>query len=204
MFVVPAPRYYRGMSNHTTRESWLTEAVTELRALFEREGYEVPEVHVSVGWPHGGRASTIGQCFAGSASEDGVGHVFISPVLKDPVRVLDVLLHELVHAVNHANDETGHGKPFKTIAVKLGLTGKMTATVAGEALKAELTEVAARLGDFPHAALTPQAKGKSRSGKSIKLQCASGEDYVVSISKARLEAYGAPKCPCCDDTMEEA
>lgn len=192
------------MSNHTTRESWLTAAVVELRVLFEREGYEVPEVHVSVGWPHGGRASTIGQCFAGSASEDGVGHIFISPVLKDPVRVLDVLLHELVHAVNHANDERGHGKPFKTIAVKLGLTGKMTATVAGEALKAELTEVAGRLGAFPHAALTPVAKAKSRSGKSIKLQCTWGDDFVVSISKARLSAYGPAKCPCHDVDMEEA
>jgi len=192
------------MTNHTNREAWLKQAVAELAVIFQREGYDVPDVHVSIGWPHGGRASTIGQCFAGSASADGVGHVFISPVLSDPVRILDVLTHELVHAINHAAGDTGHGKPFKTIAVKVGLTGKMTETVAGEALRVELAALAEALGAFPHAALSPQAKTKSRSGKSIKLQCASGEDYVVSISKARLEAYGAPKCPCCDDTMEEA
>ncbi|QDH92424.1 SprT-like protease [Microbacterium phage Celaena] len=193
------------MSNHDTRESWLRQAVQSIKPLFEAAGYEVPEVHVSVGWPHGGRASTIGQCFPGTASADSVGHVFISPVLSDPVRVLDVLTHELVHAINHRDGENGHGKPFKAIAVKVGLTGKMTATVAGEKLKAELEAISEALGEFPHAALAPAVKaGKSRSGRSIKLECAAGEDYVVSISKARLEAYGAPKCPCHDEEMEGA
>ncbi|WIC89471.1 SprT-like protease [Microbacterium phage BAjuniper] len=193
------------MTNHNTREAWLRAAVAELSVLFQREGYDVPDVHVSIGWPHGGRSSTIGQCFPGAASADKVGHVFISPILSDPVRILDVLAHELVHAINHAAGEGGHGKCFKVIAVKIGLTGKMTETVAGEALKAELAEMAEALGAFPHAALSPAAnKGKSRSGRSVKLVCASGEDFQVSISKARLAAYGAPKCPCCDDVMEEA
>lgn len=193
------------MSNHTTREAWLNQAVAELDTLFVNEGHDLPDVRVSIGWPHGGRANTIGQCFPPTMAADEVAQVFISPVLADPVRILDVLLHELVHAVNHAAGDHGHGKCFSAIAKPLGLTGKMTATEAGPELREKLVAIAATLGDFPHAALTPTAKlAKSRSGKSIKLECAAGEDFVVSISKTRLEMHGAPKCPCHDETMVEA
>lgn len=193
------------MNKHTNREAWLNAAVAELAVLFKNEGWDVPDVRVSVGWPHGGRKNTIGQCFPGGLAADGIGQVFISPILSDSVRILDVLLHELVHAINHAEGHSGHGKPFSTIAKKMGLTGKMTATEASPELKAILTEMAAGLGDFPHAALgsAPRA-AKSRSGKSIKLACAAGQDYIVSISKSRLEEWGAPKCPCCDSEMEVA
>ncbi|AYN57022.1 SprT-like protease [Microbacterium phage Vitas] len=194
------------MTNHTTREAWLHAAVAELNVLFQREGYDVPDVKVSVGWPHGGRKNTIGQCFPGGLAGDGIGQVFISPILDDAVRILDVLLHELVHAINHTKGENGHGKPFSTIAKKVGLTGKMTATVASDELKVELEAIAQSLGTFPHSALGSPVAGstKSRSGKSIKLACAHGEDFVVSISKARLESFGAPQCPCHDDSMEVA
>ena len=193
------------MSNHSTREAWLNQAVAELDTLFVNEGHDLPDVRVSIGWPHGGRANTIGQCFPPTMAADEVAQVFISPVLADPVRILDVLLHELVHAVNHAAGDHGHGKCFSAIAKPLGLTGKMTATEAGPELREKLVAIAATLGGFPHAALTPAAKlAKSRSGKSIKLECAAGEDFVVSISRTRLEMHGAPKCPCHDETMVEA
>lgn len=138
-------------------------------------------------------------------AKDQVAQVFISPVLDEPVRILDVLVHELVHAVNHAAGDHGHGKVFSAIAKPLGLTGKMTATVAGPELTETLKAIAETLGPFPHAALTPAARaGKSRSGKSIKLECAAGEDFVVSISKSRLDLHGAPKCPCHDEVMDVA
>src|SRR5690606_38637603 len=98
-------------------------------------------VKVSVGWPGGpGRKNcVIGQCWAPAAAADGVSHVFISPVLDDAVRVLDVLAHELVHAINFAEgDNCGHRGRFAKIAKGIGLTGKMTATVAGEELAERL------------------------------------------------------------------
>ncbi|UGL61859.1 SprT-like protease [Microbacterium phage Franklin22] len=193
------------MTNHPNREAWLNEAVRELSVLFQTHGHDVPDVRVSVGWPHGGRKNTIGQCFPGALAGDGVGQVFISPILDDAVRILDVLAHELVHAINHAAGENGHGKPFSAIAKKIGLTGKMTATVAGPELKEALEAISETLGAFPHAALGSAPKAsKSRSGKSIKLECPAGEDFVVSISKTRLEMHGAPKCPCHDEAMEVA
>lgn len=191
----------------TNREAWLTAATEAISAQLKELGHEVPKVHVSVGWPHGGRANTIGQCWPGRTSSDGIGHIFISPVMNDPAQVLHVLAHELVHSINHANGETGHGKEFAAIAKPLGLTGKMTSTVPTEEYAAVLAEVAATLGDYPHGALTPgsvEKNGPSRSGKSIKLECAAGEDFVVSISKSRLEQFGTPICPCHKESMVSA
>lgn len=186
-----------------TREAWLTEAVRHLTEDFKGLGHDVPEVRVSMGWPHGGRPSTIGQCFPGAMASDGIGHIFISPMLSEPAHILAVLLHELVHAVNHVDGNSGHGKEFAAIAKPLGLTGKMTATVAGEHLQTKLEELAIILGEFPHAALTPSASsaGSTRSGKLVKVVCAEGDDFVVSMAKTRLANYGAPICPCHNTEM---
>lgn len=190
-----------------TREEWLTNATTILSDSFKAQGHELPPIRVSVGWPHGGSAHTIGQCWPGASAADGVGHIFISPVMSDPIEILAVLVHELVHAVNHKNGDHGHGKEFSAIAKPLGLVGKMTSTTAGDALREELTELAGKLGEFPHGALIASSKPKGsseRSGKSIKLECAGGEDFQVSISKTRLSMFGAPKCPCHDEPMQPA
>lgn len=195
------------MNENMTRELWLNQAANIIaQDKFAGLGHEVPKVHISVGFPKGGRSNTIGQCWAPTASADGSGHIFISPVLSDTIQILGVLVHEMVHAVNHSQGDSGHGKPFSSIAKPLGLEGKMTATVVGPALAEYLNTVVDRLGGpFPHAALSPVEKtGKSRSGKVIKLACVAGEDYVVSISKARLELWGPPTCPCHGETMEVA
>jgi hypothetical protein len=65
--------------------------------------------------------------------------------------VLDTLTHELVHAVD--NCEHRHGKEFKAIAKDIGLEGKMREASAGKALKVRLTEIAMKIGNYPHAKL---------------------------------------------------
>lgn len=188
---------------NTNREAWLTQAVDALSPLFAEQGHTVPQVRVAVGWPHGGRPNTIGQCWPGVTAADGVGQIFISPVLSDATKVLAVLVHELVHAVNHMNHETGHGKEFSRIAKPLGLEGRMTATTAGEALQARLERIAEELGEFPHAALSRRPKDATRSGKTIKVACPVNDDFFVSMSRARINDYGYPLCPCHGDEMVE-
>src|SRR5690606_23016796 len=111
----------------STREEWLVAAVEAPRPLFAEVGEEIPAVRVSVGWP-GGRGrknSVIGQAWAKEAAADGVAQVFISPVLDDASRVLDVLAHEIVHVVDE--NKSGHKGRFARIAKGIGLEGKMTA-----------------------------------------------------------------------------
>ena len=190
-----------------TREEWLVAAVAALTPLFEELGETVPAVRVSVGWPggNGRKNSVIGQCWATGASADKVAQLFISPVLDDAVRVLDVLTHELVHAVDDC--QSGHKGRFAKIAKALGLEGKMTATVAGEDLKAKLEGIVGELGEYPHAALA-NAQGadgpKKQTTRMMKVECAEGSGYKARMTRQWLEEFGAPICPCHEERMVEA
>lgn len=199
------------MKNITTREEWLVEAIAALTPLFEENEVTLPAVKVSVGWPggQGRKNSVIGQCWSPEVAADAVSHVFISPVLDDSIRVLDVLAHELVHAVNFAaGDACGHKGAFVRIAKAIGLTGKMTATVAGDDLKEHLTAIAEDLGDYPHGALmagAPGADGPKKQGtRMLKVVCAEDEDYKVRMTRKMIDDYGVPKCPCHGEPMIEA
>lgn len=195
-------------TNYSTREEWLVAAVAALSPFFQEIGEELPEVRVSVGWPggNGRKNSVIGQCWSTKVAADSVSQLFISPVLDDTVRVLDVLAHELIHAIDDC--QSGHKGRFAKIAKALGLTGKMTATVAGDELKATLEVIAATLGDYPHAALVNPGAGaegpKKQSTRMMKVECAEGSGYKARMTRQWLEEFGAPICPCHEERMIEA
>lgn len=204
----------------STRESWLESAIDAFRPRFEEIGMPLPErIHVSVGFGYGARresAVILGQCWAKTASADGVNHVFISPELGDTAEVLAVLLHELIHAADDV--QHGHKGPFAEAAVRLGLEGPMTATRASVELAFEMVAMAATLGDYPHGALqtvlakvptapTPKGEptprvhsGPAKQGTRMrKVTCrAHVEDgecgYTVRTTSKWLE-IGLPGCP---------
>ena len=183
----------RTATTFTTREAWLTAAVEAL-AIRVFEDIKVPVVRVSVGWPggRGSKAGVIGQCWATACAEDGVSQLFISPVMGEAVDVLAVLVHEMVHAVDDC--QSGHRGNFAKIAKSLGLEGKMTATTAGFDLTVTLTEIAAEIGDYPHAVLTPGAGKKTQGTRMIKLVCQ--DDGYTLRTTAKWIAVGLPTCPC--------
>lgn len=189
---------------HTTRESWLVAAIAELAAdVFAAADVTLPTVRVSVGWP-GGRGKknhVIGQCWASAAAGDAVPQLFISPVLDDASRVLDVLAHELVHAVDDC--QNGHKGAFAKIAKAIGLTGKMTATVAGDELKPKLDAIVTKLGAYPHAALVAGAKqGEPKQGtRMLKIGCP--ECGYTARTTAKWLAVGLPTCACGTPMMQQ-
>lgn len=183
------------------REQWLTEAVAKLAPLFEEVGTRVPPVRVSVGWP-GGRGkkdAVIGQCWRKAAAADEISQLFISPVLDDAVRVLDVLTHELCHATDDC--ESGHRGHFAKLARRIGLDGKLTATVAGPDLAEKLEAIAEELGEYPHAALSKAADIKKQTTRMLKAECPNTK-YLVRLTRKWVDTYGAPLCPCCSKRME--
>lgn len=193
---------------YATREEWLVAAIKALAPLFAEKGHDLPVVRVSVGFAGGrGAARAIGQCWHPAAATDGVGQVFVSPTLVDAPRVLDVLVHELVHAINHRNGQNGHGKDFGAIARPLGLEGKLTATIAGDALKAKLTAIADTLGAYPHAALATAANAedapKKQGTRMLKVVCSEGSGYNLRMTRKWIDEYGTPFCPCHDEPMRE-
>ncbi len=191
----------------TTREEWLQRFVELSRKHFKAAGHPLPKrVRVSVGFPSKGiRSSTIGECWASSETKDNVCEIFIRPSLQDDAsRIADVLTHELCHAV--LGHEAGHGKSFKLLATSLGLTGKMTATTAGEAWHAWADPILKALGRFPATALAGHLAGgkKKQTTRMIKLTC-DGCGWACRTTRSHIDGHGLLNCPIegCDGFIEE-
>lgn len=188
------------MPKNTNREEWLGRLVDALRPLFDDQGAKLPKkIRVSCGWPsRGGTSMTgkrvIGQAWSTEASADGTHETFITPAIDDPVRVADILVHELVH---HAvGVKEGHKRPFSKLAKALGLEGKMTATVASKDLKERLEAITYKLGAYPHAALDPTTLPK-QSTRMLKVQCNRKEcGCIVRMTQKWLDEVGTPRCGC--------
>lgn len=183
------------------REHWLQQAVAALRPIFATKDIVVPNVQVSCGFPKGNVRKVIGQCWPTSSAADGTAQVFVTPFLQDPIAVLEILCHELVHAADDCEHQ--HRGPFVKMIRALGLEGKPTATHAGEALRAQLNTVAEALGDYPHGALSSTAgEGAKKQGtRMLKVVCP--EDGYTLRTTAKWIDVGLPSCPC-GEVMELA
>ena len=122
------------------REEWLMEAAEQIKIIFERVGYQVPPVKVSIGFPSdGSKGRHLGQCWSTKSSEDGLNQIFLAPHLETLVEYLDTLVHELVHAVDNCSSR--HGAGFKKIAKDVGLKWPMRSTNAGDSLMKDLVKI---------------------------------------------------------------
>lgn len=188
------------MSNkliHDTREGWFKAAIAELdKEFFDGRGYKLPKkLQCSCGFPRG-HAKAIGQCWDPEVSADGTTHLFICPTQADPMRVLDILLHELIHAA--VGIKEGHKGMFKKLAKEFGLEGKMTATTVtpGSELHRQLAKIQTSLGKYPHAPMQKKAPKKGSGGSGwVRLVSPEDDTYKVVISPKVLEAHGAPQDP---------
>ncbi len=188
------------MTDYATREEWLTEAIAQLWPYVYEAGAEsMPAVRVSVGFPKGTRGAGShrhGQIFYGAASADGTTEIFVSPELDEPLAVLDVLSHQLIHA--SLGQDAGHGSEFGAVARALGLDGKLTDTAPGDALTATLRGLANELGDYPHAQLTAGEEGgglKKQGTRMLKIECESC-GMVARTTAKWLDSPGLPTCAC--------
>ena len=177
------------------REEWLTQAVEELRTEFHHVSCILPEkIRVTCGWPSkGGRGKkkrTTGECWRDRASGDKHFEIFISPMEDNPLDVLGILVHELVHT---ATPGEGHKKPFRDVATAVGLEGKMTATTSSEQLLARLTRLKDRLGLYPHAALNPDDSNKQTT-RMLKIECPQC-GWMARTSQKWMD-LGLPTCAC--------
>jgi len=177
------------------REAWLNELMNRLVYYMEEiepgSCDKIADWRVSCGWPYASRKA-IGQCWSASASKNGKVEMFISPALDLPSDVDHVLLHEMVHASVAVK---GHGGPFSKLAKKLGMTGKMTATVAGPELRKRLDEIVAGMPPYPHNALSPGDFGrKTQTTRMVKCRCDEC-GYILRTTQKWLDK-GVPFCYC--------
>lgn len=190
------------------REAWLRNAVELLSVeLFNPVGIKLPaKLQISVGIPHGpkgkkGSSHAIGQCWNPRCSKDAHTEIFIHPEVDAPFDVLAILIHECIHAAGIWN----HKKEFKAMATKIGLSGKMTATVPDETLAKRIKAWVRGLPPYPHASLdiySGSSDGSKKQGsRMIKCEC-SHCGYSVRTTRKWLDV-GLPVCPCGEKLQAE-
>ena len=181
----------------STREGWLSDLTGHLRPVFAGIDYPLPEkIRASCGFPSRGalakKQKRIGEAWSSDSSDDKHFETFVSPMLDDALEVAAVQVHELCHCA--VDVKCGHRKPFTRVAKAIGLEGKMTATVAGETLKASLEEIIEELGPYPHAKLVHNSNSKKQGTRMILVKCPEC-GYQVRTTKKWIEV-GTPTCPC--------
>ena len=191
---------------YETREEWLKEAVLMIDAQVFAPVMDgvIPDLpyRVSCSFPGGPgkKKGVVGQCWSPSSSGDRTTEIFISPVEDRAVEVLDTLVHENVHRI--VGNKHGHKAPFKRLALKVGLEGKMPSTHAGEALREKLTELAEELGTYPHAKVTPGEGTKKQSTRMLKITCPAC-DNVARQARTQFATFGLI-CGACHIDMKIA
>lgn len=175
-----------------TREEWLNFVMDEMRPVFKSHGAPLPaKIRLSVGFTSNGyRGKAIGECWDSKASGDKNFEIFVKPDQDDQIRVAGILVHELVHAA--VGTDHGHKRPFKTVAVKLGLEGKMTATTEGAAFKEMIAPILKRAGPLPHKKLSA-FRLKKKQGTRLLKACCEECNYTVRVTAKWLDV-GAPFC----------
>lgn len=175
------------------REEWLRQLGIGLEPLFKAAGYTLSPYKISCGFPSKGiRGKAIGECFAPETSKLKVSEIFVHPKLDDELEVAATVCHEICHVACGVDKK--HGPKFKEVAVKLGLVGKMTATRPGPEFEAAVQGILARLGDYPHGALTGTGStGPKQPTRLIKVLCSDCE-YNIRVTKKWIE-IGVPSCP---------
>lgn len=127
---------------HTTRELWTAALVDAMRPTFQERGYPLPAniratiAFTSQGW----RGKRRGECWLPEASADGAVEIMVHLCETDPVRILNILTHELCHAAQGkiANERGkpkqagGHGRIWKEVAAALDLKPAMKTNAKGK------------------------------------------------------------------------
>jgi len=189
-------------AQYSTREEWLTAGVEEVRSLFDLSGKTLPrQIRVSCGFPSTAmRSGAIGECWISTASADGTFEILIHPKLADPVKVFEVLIHELCHATAGAFN---HGVNFQKIAKTMHLQAigrgrQPWKSTEGDAdFIPTYADIITSLGDYPHAELKSDRQIKKQTTRLLKATCPSC-GYTVRLT-SKWAAQGLPTCPCGDD-----
>ena len=198
----------KGSNEFDTREAWLRAGANELRSHFKSCGYELAEnIRYAIAFPSTGRkGKRVGECWHSSTSADSSYEIFIRADLSEPEEVLAVLTKELVHTLLPL--DAGHGKLFKSAAMRIGLEGPMRQATPGPLLKDRLKVIAAGLGPLPHARLNIEQQPMTTHGSVAvdvpkkqgtryrKAECSEEScEFTVRVASSHVRNIGPPHCP---------
>lgn len=159
-----------------TREAWLQAGALRIAEhIRATSGLTVPTtLRIGVGWPaKGKRSNTMGECWAMTATDDGVNEIVMRTTVREPVELLAVLTHECIHAALNCEDK--HGGRFKKAHAAAGFEGSAKTHTTGQALRGTLDLLAAELGEYPGARGlkdgADSSAGKKQTTRMLKVEC---------------------------------
>jgi hypothetical protein len=187
----------KAVNVHTTRESWLRAATDELRPYFEKLGFMLPEkIRFAIAFTSSGKRGRVpGECWHPFASEDQHFEIIIRADIAEPMDVLGVLMHELVHTLLPPSAK--HGKEFKAVALRIGLEGKMRQATPSPILRERLNTLAINLGPLPHAKLNFTGASdvpRTQGTRMLKAECGAACGYTIRVA-SKWAKIGLPMCP---------
>jgi len=185
------------------REAWLTEAAQLILDDKILPASSITPAHpfrVSVGFPPRSRASggkVLAVCCKAHASADSHNEIFIAPHVSDSLEVLSALCHELVH---YSDDcASGHRNHFATVARRIGLEGKLTATRAGSELKEYLQSIIDIIGQIPHGALNIDKAKPKQTTRMLKVLCPDTQcNFSYRTTQVNIIKITDLLCPACN------
>ena len=186
---------------------WLQDSLPELqKSIFGPAKLTIPKkLRLNVGMMPGKTGQnnrTLGVCYKAHVN-NGVNLITLNIATTDrenSERILDILCHEIIHAID--NNENGHGPVFKKMALAIGLEGKMTATTATKKLTKKLAKVVKKIGEFPEQAINLHGL-RQDTNRNIKLQCQGTEDigcaHGFNTNKSRIKEIQLNHCLACGE-----
>lgn len=183
-----------------TREEWLIKAIEMIdEEIFNGNlGSKETKYQVSVGWTKSSKA--LGETIYPYDGEDVTLDDFF-PVtihvrcdIKDPIKILGVLVHECIHAFMNIK---GHGKDFKHEALQVGFEKPVTQYNPNSTLISTLENIYKKLGEFPGKAIYIHKEEKEKKSNTVKFFCPEC-NFEVKTNKKMFEQHGQgiPTCPC--------
>ena len=185
------------------REQWLAalaqRSARRIASALPDGGDEEPAIRISCGFtPSGkGRKRALADILPPALSEDFTAEIFISPEISDTRQVARLLLPLLIQA--HAGTYK-HNAGVQRACENLRLNT--------DEVPAWLEREIAALGNYPHAAVSLEARPKQTT-RLIKVACSGSpaivhEAYIARLSRTTLTEMGAPICPICSLRLQEA
>ena len=194
------------------REAWLNKATDLINNHYAKKGYSLEdirsEIMISCGYPPntrtGSKNTTFGVHINPLASESGKHEIFLNPIMANSLEVIDVLAHELVHAIQthlFPKCKKAHGKEFIKICKAVDMTGskKFAQAEASEDFKKDLNDIIHKIGEYPHSAINLNAKRKKQSTRNIKVEC-SNCSYSYRTSKTNILSMTNTTCNACGES----
>lgn len=169
-------------NGNSERVAWLELAWDKLREKYLPKAPQTAAV--TVGFPFKNARKAAGECWGGWKEGEGY-FVSINPMcFPDPVRVLQTLLHEMLHAVLGIKE--GHKRKFAKACSELGFEGPPTATYAGENMRKQLEAIAAEIGPLPAGKGEFEAPKEKKQGTRMrKYICPCGQ--IIRAAKDGLK-----------------